>query len=245
MAQQPREENSVLFSLKELRRMEDDRIRQEQDERVAKAEAERRDREAAERRASEEAERLRREEAERAQRAIDEKASLEREGQLRLAEAERRARVEGEHRLQQERMRLEIQSRKHASPMKAIGIAVGVVVVIAGAVVFKLRSDANEEVQARQAALVKAEQDFARREAESQRKYQALVDQKARELATAKSDEERNRIRREMEDERAKEQARRARTPRPVSSPPSRPSAPPTIKKPRDISEDPLDGLKL
>ena len=245
MAQQQREENSVLFSLKELRRMEDDRIRQEQDDRVAKAEAERQEREAAERRAADEAERLRREEVERVQRVAEEKENRSREEQLRLAEAERRARVEGEHRLQHERMRLEIQSRKHSSPMKAIAIAVGVVLVLAGGVVFKLYSDANAEREVARAETIRREQEFAKREQDNQRKYQAMLDQKSRELVTAKSEDERNRIRKEMEDERAKESARRARTPRPVSAPANRPSSPPSIKKPREINDDPLDGLKL
>src|SRR5436309_2015720 len=44
-----RRENSVLFSLKELRRIEDDRVRREQDELTARLEAERAAKEAAER----------------------------------------------------------------------------------------------------------------------------------------------------------------------------------------------------
>jgi hypothetical protein len=246
MAQQPREENSVLFSLKELRRMEDDRIRQEHDDRTAKAEAERQERQAAERRAVEEAERLRREETERAQRAVEEKENRSREEQMRLAEAERRARIEGEHRLQHERMRLEIQSRKHSSPMKAIAVAVGVMVLLGGALFFKLNADSEAKLEAQRADQIRKEQEFAKREQESQKKFQAMVDQKTRELATAKSDEERNRIRKEMDDEREKERARRARTPtRPSSAPANRPASPPSIKKPRDINDDPLDGLKL
>ena len=47
------------------------------------------------------------------------------------------------------------------------------------------------------------------------------------ELATAKSEEERNRIRKEMDDEREKERVRRARTPRPVASPPAQRSSSP------------------
>jgi hypothetical protein len=245
MAQQQREENSVLFSLKELRRLEDDRIRQEHDERLAKAEAERQEREASQRRATEEAERLRREEIDRVQRAVDEKENRSREEQMRLAEAERRARIEGEHRLQEERMRLEIQSRKHSSPMKGIAVAVGVMVVLAGGLLFKVRSDNNAELEASRAAALKQEQEFAKREQETQRKYQAMVDQKSRDLATAKSEEERNRIRKEMEDEREKERARRDRTRRQATTPSNRPSTPPAVKRPREITDDPLDGLKL
>jgi hypothetical protein len=91
---------------------------------------------------------------------------------------------------------------------------------------------------------IRKEQEFAKREQESQRKYQAMVDQKSRDLATAKSEEERNRIRKEMEDEREKERARRARAPSRAATP-SRSSSPPAVKRPREITDDPLDGLKL
>jgi hypothetical protein len=97
--------------------------------------------------------------------------------------------------------------------MKAIAVAVGVVLVLAGGVVFKLRSDANAELEVARAEQIRREQEYAKREQDNQRKYQAMLDQKSRELATAKSDEERNRIRKEMETEREKESARRARTP--------------------------------
>jgi uncharacterized protein HemX len=143
-------------------------------------------------------------------------------------------------------MRLEIQHRKATSPLKAIVAAVGVVVVLAGAVVFKLRSDQQAEREANAARLVQMEQEAARKEAENQRRFQALLDQKSRELAAAKSDDERARIRQEMDQEREKERARRARTPRPVASPPaSRPSSPPSINKKRDITDDPLQGLEI
>jgi hypothetical protein len=76
--------NSVLFSLKELRRLEDERVRAEADARMAKAEAERRAR------------------AEAEQRARDEERH--REDRLRVEEAERRARVEGELKLREQQL---------------------------------------------------------------------------------------------------------------------------------------------
>jgi colicin import membrane protein len=246
MAQQQREENSVLFSLKELRRMEDDRIRQEDDDKRAQIEAARREREEAERRAIEEAEQRRRDDEDRVRRSEEERIAKEREGNLRLAEAERRARVEGEMRIQEERMRLEIQSRKASSPLKAIFAAVGVVVVLAGAVVIKLRSDQQAEREANAARLIQMEQEAARKEAENQRRFQALLDQKSRELAAAKSEDERARIRQEMDQASERERARRARTPRPVAAPAARPAGGvPTINRKRDIADDPLQGLDL
>ena len=246
MAQQQREENSVLFSLKELRRMEDDRIRQEDDERRAREEAERRAREEAERRAVEDAERSRRDEEERIRKAEEDRLGRDREQQMRLAEAERRARVEGEMQLQHERMRLELQHRKISSPLKAILISVGVVTLIAGGVVWKLWSDQQAELATQRAERIRIEQESARREADFQKRYQAIVAQKEKEMATAKSEEERTRIREEMEAEREKERVRRARAPRTTSpAGPTRPAAAPTIRKPREINDDPLDGLKL
>jgi hypothetical protein len=245
MAQQQREENSVLFSLKELRRMEDDRIRKEDDDRRSLEEAERRAREDAERRAVEEVERARREAEERVRKTEEERLGRDREEQMRLAEAERRARVEGEMRLQHERMRLEVQHRKVSSPLKAILIAVSVVVVIAGGLVYKLWSDHRTELATQRAESIRLAQESAKRESEYQKRYEAMVAQKERAMATAKSEEERNRIRVEMEQEREKERARRARAPRQVQPAVPKPSAPPTMRRPRDVPDDPLGGLKL
>src|SRR6185369_16742017 len=72
-------ENSVLFSLKELRRIEDDRIRQEEADVQARVEAERHAREEAERRAREEVERRARDEADRVRKIEDDKLAHERE----------------------------------------------------------------------------------------------------------------------------------------------------------------------
>src|SRR4051812_37497612 len=187
-------ENSVLFSLKEPRRLEDDRIRQEEAELRAQAEAERKAREDAERRAGEEVERRRREEEDRVRRVEDEQVARTREEQMRLQEAERRARVDAEMRLQEERMRLELQHKKARSPLPAV-IGVGAVVVaLAGGVIFKLRADAQAEkiVEQRKTA---EEVDRIRRESdEKARRLEALIAQKEIDLRTAKTEEERNRL---------------------------------------------------
>jgi colicin import membrane protein len=237
-------ENSVLFSLKELRRLEDDRIRQEEAEIRAQAEAERRAREDAERRAREDVERRRREEEDRVRRVEDEQLARSREEQLRLQEAERRARVEAEMRLQEERMRLEIQSKKGRSPLPAV-IAVGVVVVaIAGGVIYKLNADAQAEklVEARRAA---DEVERIKREADDRAKrLEALIVQKEKDLQTAKTEEERVRLRNEIE--RAQERRRavpRREAPRKEEVSPA--AAKPAIRPKRVVSDNPLDGLKL
>ena len=140
-----RRENSVLFSLKELRRIEDDRVKREEDEAKAKAEAERAAKEAAVRRAREEEEQRRRAEEDRLRRIEEDKENQLREEQLRMQEAERRQRVEGELRLQEERMRLEMQSRKTNSPIKAVVSVAAVLVLIAGGLGYRMYSQHQAE----------------------------------------------------------------------------------------------------
>jgi colicin import membrane protein len=85
-----REENSLLFSLKELQNLEQDRLREEDDARLAAIESERRAKEAAE-------QRIRDEEAARIQAAKD---------------AEKRAREEAERKAMEDRIRLEEADRR-------------------------------------------------------------------------------------------------------------------------------------
>ena len=134
MAEKP--ENSVLFSLKELRKIEDDRVSQEELDRQA--------REQAELQAQQEAERLAREQEEAALRAQEQavraeeeaRVNAEREEQLRLQEAEARARVEAQAKLEEERMRLELEGSAKGMPKWVIPSIVGVVAVAAGVLVW-------------------------------------------------------------------------------------------------------------
>ena len=139
-------ENSVLFSLRELRRIEDDRVKKEQDAARAKAEAERQAKEAADRAAREAEERRVRDEAERARWRREADEQRQREEQLRLQEAERRARVEGEMRINEERMRLEMQHKKKHSPVKAVLTVAGILVVIGGGIGYKMYSQHQTEL---------------------------------------------------------------------------------------------------
>src|SRR6266478_994811 len=128
-----RRENSVLFSLKELRRIEDDRVKKEQEEARARLEADKLAKEAAVRAARDDEERRKRDEEDRLRRIEEDKDNKVREEQFRLQEAERRHRVEGELKLQEERMRLEVQARSgHKSPIKAIVGVTVVLVLVAG-----------------------------------------------------------------------------------------------------------------
>jgi hypothetical protein len=137
-------ENSVLFSLKELRRIEDDRIRQEEADAQARVEGERRAREDAERRARDEVERRRRDEEDRSVASRKRRWPHEREGHMRLQRPSARARVEAETRLQEERMRLEIQHKKHKSPMPIVLAVAAVMVLVGGIIVYKVNAAAEE-----------------------------------------------------------------------------------------------------
>jgi hypothetical protein len=116
MAEKP--ENSVLFSLKELRRIEDDRVTQEVDDANA--------RDVAETQAREDAARAE-------EQAV---VNTQREEQLRLQEAEARARVEAQGKLDEERMRLEMEGTGRGMPKWVVPSIVGVVVVAAGVLVW-------------------------------------------------------------------------------------------------------------
>lgn len=179
MAEQ--KESSVLFSLKELMNLEEDRIRQEEDDKQRKADAEmqarleseRRAREAEEARIREEDQRRRAEE----QRSREEQARLE---AMRQAEVER-ARVEAENaariqamQAQQEHERQLTHIKESQGKKKATFIAMGVgavalIGIIGGGVALKVQSDKQaladaqhkSELAEQQAKLDKAMRDLA------------------------------------------------------------------------------------
>jgi hypothetical protein len=235
-------ENSVLFSLKELRGIEDERIRQEEAELRAREEAERRSREEADRRARDDVERRSREEQDRVQRIEQERLARDREEQMRLQETERRARVEGEMRLQEERMRME----KARSPMPAILGVGAVVVILAGAIIYKLNSDAQaEKVALQMKAADEAER--IKKEADAERRrFEGLINQKEKALKEAKTVEEKAVIQAEIERERRRNEQQRARPQREEKrGGDTAPTTKPKIQEKRKVSDDPLDGLKL
>jgi hypothetical protein len=246
-----RRENSVLFSLKELRKLEDDRVQREQDELSARREAERAAKEAAERAAREQEERRRREEEDRIRHAEETKAARAREEHMRLEEAERRARVEADMQLQQERMRLEVQHRAKNSPVKAVvGVSL-VIVAIAGGLGYKMYQQHQTELAAQREALAVAERQkaqmaaaAAKQEAEYRNQIASIKKEMDDKLAHASNDLERQRIREE-----ATRQAMAAKTKHGGSgssgkSESSSP-APNKIKAPgkHEISDNPLEGL--
>src|SRR4051812_22222500 len=193
-----RRENSVLFSLKELRRIEDDRVKKEQDEAQARSDAERAAKEAAERAARAADEEKRRQEEERVEHIEAAKVARDREDQLRLQEAERRARVEGEMRLHEERMRLEVHAKAQTtSPLKAVLGVAGLLVLIAGILGYKMYSNHQAEVAALNAERVRIAAEAKAAQVEFEKRVSAIQKEMNDKLANAKTEEERARIRAE------------------------------------------------
>lgn len=245
-----RREDSVLVALKELRGMEDARVKREQDEAQARAEAEKAAKEAVLRRAREEEEARRLAEEDRIRRVEEEKQGRLREDQLRVEEAERRARVEGEMKLQQERMRLEVQSRAtHGrSPVKAVVAAVLGVTLVGGVLLYRMNSQRKEEQAAAAQERVLAEQKAKAREAEFMAQLGNIKRDMDEKLKSAKNEAERAKIRADAEAKEA-DAERRVGRPHPgkkagETTTTSKPAAP-VYKVPgkRDINDDLLNGL--
>ena len=241
MSERPRE-NSVLFSLRELRRIEDDRVKKEQETSRAKAEAERQAKEAAERASREAEERRIRDEAERVRLAKEEETHREREGNLRVQEAERRARVEGEMRINEERMRLEMQHKKKHSPVKAVlGVAL-VLVLIGGGIGYKMYSQHQAELATERAERARIEAQARKDRAELEAKLVGIEKNMNDQLARAKTEEDRQKIRTAAAEAKAAAQGRVVHRAAPAKTE-EKSTALPKVKGKREISDNPLDGF--
>jgi hypothetical protein len=241
-------ENSVLFSLKELRRIEDDRVRKEQEDARARAEADRAAKEAAVRRAREEEEQRRRDEEERLRRIEEDKAAKLREEQLRLQESENRHRVDGELRLQEERMRLELQARKSSSPIKAVVTVSLVLVAIAGGLGWKMYSQHQAEMAFAAAERARLEASNQAAQVEFEKKMAAIQKDMNDKLQREHDAVKQQRIRDEAAAEQQRAEAVRQEAARRVPShkadkDETKPLRPHFEKK--KVSDDPLEGLKL
>jgi hypothetical protein len=242
-----RRENSVLFSLKELRRIEDDRVKREEDEAKAKAQAEQAAKEAAVRRARDEEEQRRRAEEDRLRRIEEDKENKLREEQMRLREAESRHRVDGELRLQEERMRLELQSRKTNSPVKAVITVAAVLVVVAGALGYRMYSQHQAEIAAANAETARAQTDARAAQMEFEKKIAAIQKDMEGKLTAVHTEEERARIRAEAAERAAVARQEAAQRTHKVASTQSDTPKPATYKKveKKAVKDDPLEGIKF
>jgi hypothetical protein len=201
-----RPENSVLFSLKELRRLEDERVKAEADARRAQAEAERRAKMEAEQRARDEETRRARqqqveeEEEERRRRAEADREARQREDRLRVEEAERRARVEGELKLREQQL-LEEQRQRRVQGRRvgrSAGMAATTAALLFVAVGGGLTARASRQHQAEKEGL---EREIARRDEQAlaaqldfEAKIRALEEKARRDVAAAKTPKDQARV---------------------------------------------------
>ena len=239
-----RRENSVLFSLNELRNIESDRVRSEEEAERQRIEAERRAREDEIRRAKEAEEAKRRAEEDRVRREIEEKERVVRENELRLKESERRAQIEAAAKLEQARIEAEARARIEGKKFPTAQVVAGVVglVVLAGATMGYLVYNHNQELartQAEAAAQLEAAQKKAAAErAAEERALQAKLADLQGQLDKASSDAERAQIRAKM----AVASAAKAR---PAPSHESKKSEGKSSKPAIKDTNDPLGGLGL
>jgi colicin import membrane protein len=199
-----RRENSVLFSLNELRNIEQDRVRGEEEAERARIEAERRAREEEIRRAKEAEEAKRRAEEDRIRRDADEKDRVAREHDLRLKEAERRAQIEAAAKLEQARIEAEARARIEGKKFPTAQVIAGVValVVVAASIMGYLVYSHNQELTRTQAELQqKADTERKKLVAEDQARQAQLqkqLDELQSQLSKASNDAERAQIRAKM-----------------------------------------------
>ncbi len=241
------QENSVLFSLRELRTLESDRVRGEEEAEEARHLAARRAREAEVRRA-EELEHARRAADQERERAIQrERERQALEGRLRLEEAERLAHIEATARVEQTRIEAEARARVNRKPAPLGAMAAGALALVLGAagLIGYLVHTHNLELAHQQAVLHKQSEDArialqARNDAEM-RRLQREKDDLDQLLKKAKSDADRAVILNKLKENAVKRRHDGPRLPA---------SATPGSSKPAGLQIDPddvfgFDKLKL
>jgi len=242
-------ENSVLLSLNELRRREDERVKAEAEARRAQAEAERRAKAEAAARARDEETRRVREEEERRKRAEGEREARDREDRLRLEEAERRMRVEGELKLREQQL-IEEQRQRHMHGRRfgrSAWIAAAAVAALFVAVGGGLAAWASQQHQAEKRALQREIDQARAAQLDFDAKIRALEEQARHDIAEAKTADDQARILRDLQRQKRALEAVRPRPPR-RTAPATQPTAAPSKlrlgvpQKPK-ISDDPLGAL--
>lgn len=238
-----RKEDSVLLALSELKKIQEDRRQEEEDEERKKQDDLRLAREAEVKKAQDEEDRKKRDAEEKIRREAEDTARMHREERIRVASEAERARAEAEVKAQHE-LNLH-QATLEAKHKKVPWVPIGIVgaVVLAGAAWMVMQS--QQEAAEQQAIQMRQAEELKRQKAETER-LQAEIEQSERrskeleaKLAAAGTEEERDRIRGEMANE-------RARVNRIKGSRGSPKPAPPAAKKgiKLDDTDDPLGGLK-
>jgi hypothetical protein len=211
-------ENSVLFSLRELRQIEDDRVKQEENSARQKVEDERRAREDEIRRQREEEDRKRREILETERLRAEEEQRRLREEELRLMETERKHQIDAQARLEEQRLRMEIEAKGKMASNKRIKVLMGVagaMAVVVGLLIFfvvrsKQESEAKERVA--KAAIAQRDAELAdfKKQLDTELAAAAQIKEDSDKLLaqyeTAHNEDDRKRLRAEYEAKRAEYQ---------------------------------------
>jgi hypothetical protein len=243
-----RPESSVLFSLKELRRLEDERVKAEADARKAQAEAEQRARAEAEQRTRDEETRRVREEEERRQRAESEREAHHRQDRLRLEEVERRARVEGELELRgKQRLEEQRQARRFGrSAWMAAAAGATLFLAVGGGLAAWASRQHQAEKKALELEITRQSEQVRAAQLAFDAKILALEEKAHRYLSEAKTAKEQARILGDLQRQKQAIEAARPQPPR-RTAPPVRPTVapPPPFRVPRkpEINNEPLGGL--
>jgi DNA repair exonuclease SbcCD ATPase subunit len=173
MAQSEKRENSVLFSLRELRQIEENRVQEEEHAVRSAEDARRQAKEAEERRKREEEEAKIRAEREHQRQIEEARVAAEREARMRVESAEAAERARQQAALEQQRLQQEMELRraevakKRPTWMLAVtGIAI-VGVIIAIIVGVKAYSQSQEDAEKRQAA-ERASEEYGKQVKEAQ-----------------------------------------------------------------------------
>lgn len=211
-----RRENSLLVSLRELKEIEEDRVREEEDAVRTREEAERRAREDAIRQAKEAEDRKIRDAENKIRREKEERERKIREEQLRLEEAERRARVDAEAKLAEVRIQQEARIKASKAPpvRMIVGITLTFLVVSGGAIGYVVTKNMEERQEQERKAQETLRQ---QREAAEAKRQQILKEQEdlkknmgdlKGKLDSATSEADKQRIRQQMADTESRSQKR-------------------------------------
>jgi colicin import membrane protein len=239
-----RRENSVLFSLKELRNIEDERVKQEEDAERARIEAERRAREEEIRRAKEAEQQRILAEQERVRQEEDQRNRLTMEGELRLKEAERRAQIEASAKLEQARIEAEARARIDGKKFP-VGLVVGGVValvLLSGGVMLYLVNQHTQELAQARAAAEAEKQALATKVAQEKKEFEQQITDLQKSLDKAANDAERQKIKAQIAQASVAHEHRSSAIANRKADEAATPKTPKRIKA---ESGDPLQGLGL
>ncbi|MFT3699308.1 MAG: hypothetical protein QM831_39535 [Kofleriaceae bacterium] len=214
MAQSEKRENSVLFSLRELRQIEESRVQEEEHAVRSAEEARVRSKEEAERKVREAEEAKIREEREHVRQVEEARLAAEREARLRVESHEATERQKHQAALDQQRLQQEMELRraevakKRPTWMLAV-TAIAVVGIVIGIVVAVKSMAASDEDNKKRVAAEKMAQDAANAAKEAQDKVEKLsndlidlgkrVDKATDALAAAQNDADRQAARAKLD----------------------------------------------